>query len=63
MPSCGVRPVERFVLPEPGKRGVCSACGVPRPVMPDGSWRWTGERWEHKCPDAHPQAGYFEEEL
>lgn len=25
----------------------------------DGSWHWTGEIMEHKCSDAHPQAGHF----
>lgn len=24
-----------------------------------GAWRWTGTAYEHKCSDAHPQAGHF----
>ncbi len=24
----------------------------------DGSWRWRGTEYEHKCHDMHPQAGH-----
>jgi hypothetical protein len=41
-------------------KGLCSACGAPLDARAgDGSWRWNGEFWEHKCPGSHPQAGHF----
>ena len=38
----------------------CSQCGTIMGV--DGSWRWNGEEWEHKCQNVHPQAGHFKQE-
>jgi hypothetical protein len=36
----------------------CSRCGAGYSVQ-DSGWRYNGTAWEHKCPDAHPQAGYW----
>lgn len=39
----------------------CSACGVHLDeYAPDVAWRWTGDTWEHKCPDVDPQCGHFQ---
>lgn len=64
-----VRPeASQFVVPELelsplGRRFAgrwrCSACGAELPNAPgDSSWRWAGDRWEHKCPASDPQAGH-----
>jgi protein gp37 len=37
---------------------VCSCCGVSANSL-DSSWRFNGICYEHKCPDNHPQSGYF----
>jgi hypothetical protein len=35
----------------------CSRCHAPLdPTSPE--WRYAGH-WQHRCPDAHPQAGHF----
>jgi len=39
---------------------VCSQCKAK--IAADGSWRWNGEEWEHKCQNVHPQAGHFKQE-
>lgn len=39
----------------------CSRCKA-KPAL-DGSWRWNGEIWEHKCADSHPQAGHYPSEF
>ena len=36
----------------------CSCCHRPYDFT-DAGWRFTGTGWEHKCPNNHPQAGYF----
>lgn len=38
----------------------CSGCGeaLEATRLADTSWRWTGERYEHKCPGNHPQHGH-----
>lgn len=36
----------------------CAACG-DTPSCGDGSWRWSGTDWEHRCKDAHPQTGHW----
>lgn len=25
----------------------------------DGTWRWNGEAWEHRCHGVHPQVGHW----
>ena len=49
-----------------GPRGTwrCTACGAvrePHPVTYSelAHWRHDGQRWEHRCPGAHPQAGHM----
>ena len=42
----------------------CTACGAVRRPHPGtyselADWRHDGERWEHRCPGAHPQAGHM----
>lgn len=41
------------------KRVACSACNALYEIRKLSEWRWNGERWEHKCRHAHPQAGHF----
>jgi len=38
---------------------VCSRCKAPIVFDADGAWRFNGETYEHKCPDADPQSGHF----
>lgn len=38
--------------------GGCPNCGS-HDVF-DGTWRFNGENWEHRCADVHPQAGHWE---
>lgn len=45
----------------------CDSCGETyndaTSLDPGSRWRWNGKTWEHKCPDAHPQAGHFQAAL
>jgi len=25
----------------------------------DGTWRWAGDHWQHRCKDVDPQAGHW----
>lgn len=44
----------------PQLQGVaCSNCNDQFSVLKLGEWRWSGERWEHKCSNAIAQAGHF----
>lgn len=36
----------------------CSCCKRTYDFQ-DTGWRWTGNTWEHKCPENDSQAGYF----
>lgn len=54
-----------LVLTEKGHRFAgnwkCGSCGAELPAqITDGSWRWKGDAWEHRCDGMHPQAGHSE---
>lgn len=39
----------------------CPDCGSTNNDVDTGStWRWNGEKWEHRCRDVHPQVGHWE---
>ena len=38
----------------------CENCGEGSVWGDDSSWRWAGDRMQHKCAGAIPQAGYFD---
>jgi hypothetical protein len=38
---------------------ICSRCHDSLNFSKDGSWRFTGQHWEHKCRDSNPQSGHF----
>lgn len=44
--------------PDDPPTGECGTCGVEIDRDGHGSLRWNGYAWEHKNPDAHPQAGH-----
>lgn len=37
---------------------VCPDCGSFGGS--DATWRWSGERWQHRCAGVHAQAGHWE---
>lgn len=41
----------------------CTGCGVTLAVAADGSWRFNGKGWEHRCPGLHPQVGHLPAEV
>lgn len=42
-------------LPEP----TCALCG-DSPNVGDGSWRWAGKNWQHRCRGTDAQAGHWD---
>lgn len=36
----------------------CTGCGARSGLQESAAWRWNGDRYEHRCPDNHPQHGH-----
>ena len=63
--TCGVHKTPLASHVEPGKMiggcWRCSGCGeiMPEPaILRDTSWRWAGDKWQHRCESNHPQHGH-----
>lgn len=52
-------PHEYYMDPAKPHDWRCTSCGACLSHGNIGRWRCAGSYYEHKCPDAHPQCGYF----